>query len=77
MKNTITLMHYVTLVLGFGLENVEQIVSIIALVISIALGIVGIVLKFKKYVKDGELSKEELEDLINDVNELKNKSKGE
>lgn len=65
--------HYLTLILGITLSEVETVLSIICLLLSIGFGIFGIVLKYKKYIADGKLDKKEIEDLLKDVNELKDK----
>ena len=77
MKNTTVLLHYACLILGFSLQDAKEIVAIVAFSISIIFGIIGFILKLMLYLKDKKLDKEEIEDLINDVNELKNKNKGD
>lgn len=73
MKNTITIMHYACLILGFGLEEIKEIAGIIAIVVSILLGVVSLILKLKLYYKDGKLTEEELQDLIKEVDNMKKK----
>ena len=71
MKNAITVMHYVCLILGFGLEEIKEVVGIIAFTVSIVLGVITIILKLKLFLKDGKLTEEELQELLNDVDNLK------
>lgn len=77
MKNISTFLHYLCLVLGLGLGDIEVIVSIIALVVSIALGVFTIVIKYKAYKQDGKIDKKELEDLIKEVNKIKEEVKND
>ena len=75
MKNAMQAFHYLALVLGLGLADVETIASIVALVVSIGLGVFSIVIKYKAYSQDGKIDNKELKDLINDVDKLKEEIK--
>lgn len=65
--------HYATLLLGIGLSDIETILSVVCLAVSIALGLFTIVMKAIQYMKDGKLDKEEIEDLTKDMEKLEDK----
>lgn len=67
------LAHYITLAMGITLGDAEIILSIICLLLSIIFGVVSVVLKFKHYNSDGKIDQDELKDLLNDINDIKDK----
>ena len=61
--------------IGVSLVDIQNILSIILLCFNILWIIYKIIMKIIKYSKDGELSKEEIEDIENDISELNKKGK--
>ena len=67
-----------TLMLGglaISLQDIQSILSIIIIVIDILWLVGKFLIKFIRYCKDGELTEEEIEDLKNDIYEIKDKTK--
>lgn len=63
--------QYMTCILGVSLANMETILSLTLLVLSIILALINIVLKVIKALKDKKIDDNELKDIINDVEKLK------
>ena len=61
--------------IGVSLVDIQNILSIILLCFNILWIIYKIIMKIIKYSKDGELSKEEIEDIESDISELNKKGK--
>ena len=61
--------------IGVSLVDIQNILSIILLCFNILWIIYKIFMKIIKYSKDGELSKEEIEDIESDISELNKKGK--
>ena len=59
--------------LGISLVDIQNILSIIILVIDILWILLKFIIKIFRYIKDGKLTDEELQDLENEFNEIKNK----
>ena len=59
--------------LGISLVDLQNILSIIILVIDILWILIKVTIKFCKYISDGKLTDEELQDLENDVNKITHK----
>lgn len=59
--------------LGISLVDLQNILSIIILVIDMLWILLKFIIKFFRYIKDGKLTDEELQDLENEFNEIKNK----
>ena len=58
--------------LTISLQDIQSILSIIIIVIDILWILGKFVIKFFRYIKDGRLDDEELADLENDINNIKN-----
>lgn len=58
--------------LTISLQDIQSILSIIIIVIDILWILGKFVIKFFRYIKDGRLDDEELDDLENDMNNIKN-----
>lgn len=58
--------------LTISLQDIQSILSIIIIVIDILWILGKFVIKFFRYIKDGRLDDEELADLENDMNNIKN-----
>lgn len=58
--------------LTISLQDIQSILSIIIIVIDILWLLGKFVIKFFRYIKDGRLDDEELADLENDMNNIKN-----
>lgn len=73
MSSKITMyLHYICLILGLSLQDVESIISIVAFVISIVAAICTIVIKIKLYKSnDGKIDNEELQDILEEIEKLK------
>lgn len=59
--------------LGISLVDLQNILSIIILVIDILWILLKFTIKFFRYIKDGKLTDEELQDLENEFNKILNK----
>ena len=59
--------------LGISLVDIQNILSIIILVIDILWILLKFTIKFFRYIKDGKLTDEELQDLENELNKIVNK----
>ena len=59
--------------LGISLVDLQNILSIIILVIDIIWILMKFIIKFFRYFSDGKLDDEELKDLENDVNKITGK----
>lgn len=67
-----------TLMLGglaISLQDIQSILSIIIIVIDILWLVGKFLIKFIRYCKDGELTEDEINDLKNDIYEIKDKTK--
>ena len=56
--------------LGISLQDIQSILSIIIICLDMLWIIAKLVIKFMMYIKDGEITKEELEDLDKTVHEI-------
>ena len=63
--------------LGISLQDIQSILSIIILCLDVLWILIKFVVKFIKYIKDGELTHEEIQDLDNTVHELEKKKAGD
>ena len=54
--------------LAVSLSDIKEVLCIILLVFDALWLIMNFVLKFFKYAKDGELTEEEIDDLMDDIN---------
>lgn len=59
--------------LGISLADLQNVLSIIILIIDILWILFKFMIKFFRYIKDGKLTDEELQDLENDVNKITGK----
>ena len=59
--------------LGISLVDLQNILSIIILIIDILWILTKVTIKFCKYIKDGDLTDEEIKDIENDLSKLKRK----
>ena len=59
--------------LGISLADLQNVLSIIILVIDMLWILFKFMIKFFRYIKDGKLDDEELQDLENDVNKITGK----
>ena len=59
--------------LGISLVDLQNVLSIIILIIDILWILFKFMIKFFRYIKDGKLDDEELQDLENDVNKITGK----
>jgi len=58
-----------------SLAEFKTILDIILLIVSILNLLIILILKLRKYLKDGKLTEEEKADLINDITKLQNTAK--
>ena len=63
-------------ILGLTLQDVQALAAIICIAISIISSIVNIVIKFKNALKDGKVTVDELEDIKNELDDLKHNIEG-
>lgn len=72
-RNIFLYLSYVFSVSGIALSisDIESICSIVCTVICSLCFLVNIVIKFYNYIKDGKLTKEEIEDIEKDLEEFK------
>lgn len=59
--------------LGISLVDLQNVLSIIILIIDILWILFKFMIKFFRYIKDGKLDDDELQDLENDVNKITGK----
>lgn len=57
--------------IGVSLVDIQTIMSIVLLTFNIIWLLVKFALKLYRYLKDGKLTKEELDDLTNDIDDIK------
>lgn len=72
-RNIFLYLSYVFSVSGIALSisDIESICSIVCTIICGLCFLVNIAIKFYNYIKDGKLTKEEIEDLEKDLDDLK------
>lgn len=58
---------------GISLIDIQNILSIIILIIDILWILTKFIFKLIKYMSDGKLTQEEIDDLDNDINKIKEK----
>lgn len=63
--------QYITCILGVSMANMEEILSMALLVLSIVLALINIILKLVNALKDGKLDKDEIKEITQDVEDLK------
>lgn len=61
--------------IGISLVEIKDVLNIILICISIAVGILSLLLKVRQYSKDGIIDEKEKADLDKDIEDLKNKLK--
>jgi len=57
--------------IGVSLVDIQTIMSIVLLTFNIIWLLVKLGIKFYRYLKDGKLTKEEIDDLTNDIDNIK------
>lgn len=57
--------------IGISLVDIQTIMSIVLLTFNIIWLLVKLGIKFYRYLKDGKLTKEEIDDLTNDIDNIK------
>ena len=62
--------------LGISLIDIQNILSIIILIIDILWIVTKFIIKLFQYLDDGKITNEELKDLENDINKIKEKGGG-
>lgn len=60
---------------GVSLASINSILSVVCFLISIVVGIINLVYRFKKVMEDGKISEEEKEELINEICKLQDEIK--
>lgn len=63
-------------ILGLTLQDVQALAAIICITISIISSLINIVIKFKNALKDGKVTVDELEDIKNELDDLKHNIEG-
>lgn len=63
-------------ILGLTLQDVQALAAIICIAISIISSIINIIIKFKNALKDGKVTGDELEDIKNELDDLKHNIEG-
>lgn len=63
--------NYFLLFLGFELVDIEAICGILCFLTSFVMSVIGLIIKIKKATADGKITKEEIEDLEQTVEEIK------
>ena len=61
---------------SISLIDIQNILSIIILIIDILWILIKFIFKLIKYMSDGKLTQEEIDDLDNDINKIKEKGGG-
>lgn len=63
-------------ILGLTLQDVQALAAIICITISIVSSLINIIIKFKNALKDGKMTADELEDIKNELDDLKHNIEG-
>lgn len=63
-------------ILGLTLQDVQALAAIICIAISIISSVINIIIKFKNALKDGKVTGDELEDIKNELDDLKHNIEG-
>lgn len=63
-------------ILGLTLQDVQALAAIICITISIVSSLINIIIKFKNALKDGKVTVDELEDIKNELDDLKHNIEG-
>lgn len=63
-------------ILGLTLQDVQALAAIICITISIISSLINIIIKFKNALKDGKVTGDELEDIKNELDDLKHNIEG-
>lgn len=63
-------------ILGLTLQDVQALAAIICITISIISSLINIIIKFKNALKDGKVTADELEDIKNELDDLKHNIEG-
>lgn len=70
MNKTMASAQYTSLLLGISLVDIQSILSVLLLIISLVVGIINLVLIIKKALKDGKIDEDEKKEITEAVTDI-------